>query len=557
MSHAVELGDSFESHVDAFRQAIEDCLELYRSSAEAWSHELLSKPAANPVDALGLMDDLARGLLIKIFLAIVQADRRFSAQERELAQVLLFKLWGRTFLHDEIGSVLRELIPLADQFDWYQLVRPFADVPLLAERVVEVETIVMRFGNLVAKADGTITAEESARLNGLLAEIDRHLRPVPVDEIDGPSAALPHCDEIRRALNAAPRVEPAGAAASPRVPPPPPRQTPTDDERLHSALKSLDELIGLEGIKNEVRELTRFLQVQRERERAGLPRTQVSLHTVFAGNPDTGKTSVARVLGEVLGALGIVSHGHLVEADRSTLVAGYVGQTAERTNHVIDQALDGVLFIDEAYSLVNDQGDDPYGQEAMQILLKRMEDNRDRLVVVLAGYPHEMQRLLASNPGLASRFQRTFDFPDYTAVELCHIFQALCEKNHYALPAATRARLILGCVELLKRRDERFGNGRLMRNLFEQAIRRLANRIADIAPLTKELLTRLEPSDILFAKVPERAIDEAAIGKLTVTIICPGCKQTSRLAAEHLGRRAQCNKCHQQFTADWGEPVET
>jgi SpoVK/Ycf46/Vps4 family AAA+-type ATPase len=311
----------------------------------------------------------------------------------------------------------------------------------------------------------------------------------------------------------------------------------------------------LTAIKNEVRELTRFLRVQRQREQAGLPRTQVSLHTVFAGNPGTGKTSVARVLGEVFGALGIVKQGHLIEADRSDLVAGYAGQTAERTNKVIDKALDGVLFIDEAYSLVSDQGDDSFGHEALQILLKRMEDDRDRLIVVLAGYPEEMKRLLATNPGLASRFQRTFDFPDYTVAELCRIVQLFCDKNRYVLPPDTRARLILGFAYLLKFRDEHFGNGRLVRNVFEQAIRRLANRVADIAPLTQELLTRLEPCDIVLPGVPESIIGAEATRDLSVNIICAGCQHASKLKATNLGRRAQCKKCQLHFTADWGEPI--
>jgi len=230
-----------------------------------------------------------------------------------------------------------------------------------------------------------------------------------------------------------------------------------------------------------------------------------------------------------------------------------VGQTADRTNKTVDKALDGVLFIDEAYSLVSDEGDDPFGHEALQILLKRMEDNRDRLVVVLAGYPKEMKRLLAANPGLSSRFQRTFDFPDYSAVDLCRIVQTLCEKNHYTLPAETRARLILGFAYLRRSRDKHFGNGRLARNIFEQAIRRLANRVADIVPLTKELLTRLEPSDFALGDVPEAAVGAEATRALQVSVICPGCQHVSRFKATNLGRRVQCTRCQAHFTADWGE----
>jgi tellurite resistance protein len=558
MAGPADFGDALDTHVELFGQAIEDCRELYRSSADMWIGSLAPHSAAASSEGTrSLMEDLARGLMIKTFLTIVEADRRFSVQERQLAQVLIFKLWGRTLFDDEIGTALQGLIPMSDKFDWYQLVRPFADVPVLRDRTNEVETVVMRFGNVVAKADGTIAPEEAAGLRGVLAEINRHLRPVSIESDEVELTPTPGSQEIRRAFESVSAVGSAVATpgGEPRAAPSLAPHPPTHEQRLQMALQSLDSLIGLDAIKNEIRELTRFLRVQQLREQAGLPRTPVGLHTVFAGNPGTGKTSVARVLGEIFGALGVVKQGHLIEADRSGLVAGYAGQTAERTNKIIDKALDGVLFIDEAYSLASDQGDDPYGQEAVQILLKRMEDDRDRLIVVIAGYSSEMKRLLASNPGLASRFQRTFDFPDYSVVELCRIFQLFCDKNNYVLPPETRARLLLGFGYLLERRDEHFGNGRLARNVFEHSIRRLANRIADIAPLTKDLLTRLVPDDIVLENVPETAIDAKATHDLYVTIVCAGCKQATRLKATYLGRRAQCNRCHLQFTADWGTPI--
>jgi hypothetical protein len=482
----------------------------------------------------------------------MQADHRFCAAERRLAQVLIEKLWGRHFAEDEIGAVMRELVPMADKFDWYRLLRPFEEVLELHERVGEVETVVMRVANLVAKADGTLAAEEAVQLKGLLAEIRRHLLPVPIENSETPTEVPRGVPVDSGELDKLVPVTVVSAGGGKQL-----AETmtqPTKEERLKAALKALDELIGLGSVKAEVRELTRFLQVQKHREEAGLPRTQVSVHTVFTGNPGTGKTSVARILGEVFGALGVVKRGHLVEADRSALVAGYVGQTAERTNKVIDKALDGVLFIDEAYALVSEEGDDPYGHEAVQILLKRMEDERARLIVILAGYPAEMQRLLESNPGLSSRFNRTLSFPDYGVVDLCRIFESLCEKNHYVLPAETRARLILGFQYLLLRRDEHFGNGRLVRNIFEQGIRRLANRIADIAPLTKDLLTRLEPVDIALVGVPETLLSGEATEKLRLTVKCAGCGNESNLQPAHLGRRVQCKKCHVKFTAEWGEP---
>jgi hypothetical protein len=209
-------------------------------------------------------------------------------------------------------------------------------------------------------------------------------------------------------------------------------------------------------------------------------------------------------------------------------VAHYAGQTSSKTHKKIDEALDGVLFIDEAYSLVAEQGDDAYGNEAVQALLKRIEDDRERLVVILAGYPESMDRLLDANPGLASRFGRRLDFPDYRVPELGGIFLAMCEANDYTLPAATRLRLIAGFQHLLDRRDEKFGNGRLARNVFETAIRRLANRIADVAPLTADLLTTIEPADILLPDVPDQVYRGLDDPHLRLSSVCPGCHEKVR-----------------------------
>src|SRR5207302_1172716 len=218
----------------------------------------------------------------------------------------------------------------------------------------------------------------------------------------------------------------------------------------------------------------------------------------------------------------------------------------------IDEALDGVLFIDEAYSLVA-EGEDVYGSEALQVLLKRMEDERHRLVVILAGYPRPMIHLLKSNAGLSSRFTRHFVFPDYSSGELGQIFDGMRRANRYELPQLTRVKLLLGFQYLVDNRDERFGNGRLVRNVFEQAIGRLANRIAAIAPLTRELLTTLEPGDIVMDEVPPSVWKDLDSESRKFRVICPGCRHDSRLPQKFLGHKVTCRYCKVSFGADWGE----
>lgn len=268
------------------------------------------------------------------------------------------------------------------------------------------------------------------------------------------------------------------------------------EDILEQALAELSDLIGMENIKEEVRTLANFLKVQKIRVDRGLAKTSVSLHAVFCGPPGTGKTTVARLMSRIFHGLEFLSKGHLIETDRSGMVAGYVGQTAKKVDDLVDSALDGVLFIDEAYSLVPGESGRDFGQEAIDVLLKRMEDYRDRLVVIVAGYTDEMATFIESNPGLESRFNRYFYFNDYKPEELLAILEKMCGKSHFKLSNEAREKLRSIFEDLYVNRDHNFGNARLIRNLFERMIERQANRLAVLTSLSDETLTTLLPEDI-------------------------------------------------------------
>lgn len=269
---------------------------------------------------------------------------------------------------------------------------------------------------------------------------------------------------------------------------------------LEEIQADLDGLVGLASVKEQIRTLIAFLQIQQERRRHGLGEVPTSQHLVFLGNPGTGKTTMARLVAEMYGSIGLLERGHLVEVDRAGLVGQYVGHTAYKTNRAIRRALGGVLFIDEAYSLTppGPKSQD-FGAEAVETLIKRMEDHRDRLVVIVAGYPALMRQFLDSNPGLRSRFSREIDFPDYSTEELIEITRGMADAADYTLGDGVED--VLTVIFDKAHRDAAFGNGRHARNLFEQAINRQALRLAanPVGGLDRESLLVLTSNDFAAA----------------------------------------------------------
>jgi Holliday junction resolvasome RuvABC ATP-dependent DNA helicase subunit len=447
-----------------FNKFKRNCLNLYNDLELDLKYALIE---------LEIDDMSAKRLLYVNFFHILNIfsniDGCIDKNEAELLNLL------RLFFGDESLDDLERLSQLMrsnflETDNYKELSMPSSITVLQATNYIEfidrLKKLFFEFANMVIKIDDKITKEESILLQKF-------------KEILFDNASDYEISNLIQETNAKKYNEPNSSL------------------NIEDLLNELNQLTGLKKVKEDVGQLINFIKVQQIRKNKGMAIQALTNHLVFYGNPGTGKTTIARLLSKIYHSLGLLSKGHLIEVDRSGLVGGYVGQTALKTKQIVEQAIGGILFIDEAYTLSSSDGNNDYGKEAIEVLLKMMEDYRDDLIVIVAGYPTKMNDFLNTNPGLISRFNKHLEFEDYKPLQMLEIFKQLAIKSDYILTYEAREKLFRIFSSAYASRDETsFGNARFVRNVFEKTLSNQANRIVLINNLNDSILSTIEHIDI-------------------------------------------------------------